>query len=120
MVADFIHNDFVDELSATFAKFGVKPLTDFDPCDPYRLRNPKLYRHDRGAKTTAAIAHHHNRLLHALDFLRTPVKFAAARHYHSQFLITLEELKAALSGKTPLTPPTTTAKIVPFQYWKRY
>lgn len=93
VIALLIHNDYADELTVTFAKYGVAPCENFDPCNEKTLRDLKYTNLTVDERQSKAIVHHHDRLTKALDFIQEPVKFSVVCYFAQQGWITVEELK---------------------------
>ncbi|KAG1512430.1 hypothetical protein G6F53_005185 [Rhizopus delemar] len=84
IVALLIHNDYEDELRQQLQRFKVTIKEDFNPCDPQVLRDPKYADRTPAEREDLAFMHHCNRIERALQYIRTPVKFAVARYFYSK------------------------------------
>ncbi|KAI8368218.1 uncharacterized protein BYT42DRAFT_504111 [Radiomyces spectabilis] len=111
VVALLIHNDYHDTLVASFARHNINPLKDFNPRDPSHLRDPKFVGLSLEDRQREANQIHLQRLEHALQFIREPVKFAVARSFHSQQWIDDDMLRFFLQSRTQ---PTNTGLTNPF------
>ena len=93
------HNDYVADMISVFDTHGITRLTNYDPCDPKHLQDPKLKDLTPEERTAKAISIQHNRILNAIDFIRTPVKLAVAYDFHQKQLLSEEELQRARKGE---------------------
>lgn len=81
LVALLIHNDYEVELRSQLKKFKIPIQDDYDPLDPSNLRDPEYDDWDEANRTTAARGLFLCRILHALDYLKGPVKHAVANFF---------------------------------------
>ncbi|EIE89350.1 hypothetical protein RO3G_14061 [Rhizopus delemar RA 99-880] len=84
IVALLIHNDYEDEIRQQLQRFKVTIKEDFNPCNPQVLRDPKYADRTPAEREDLAFMHHCNRIERALQYIRTPVKFAVARYFYSK------------------------------------
>ncbi|KAL4215033.1 hypothetical protein AB4K20DRAFT_1791862, partial [Rhizopus microsporus] len=80
-VALLIHNDYEDELRLQLKKFKILTQADYDPLDSSNLRNPNYDDWDKASRTTVARGLFLCRILHALDYLKGPVKQSVASFF---------------------------------------
>ncbi|KAI8326659.1 hypothetical protein EDC96DRAFT_453909, partial [Choanephora cucurbitarum] len=90
VVALLVHNDYVSELTAVFAKAGVKPILDFDPLDPKHLDDPRVSSLSASDTADKARLVHQGRLLRALKYIRSPACNAVAADFCARGWITDE------------------------------
>ncbi|KAG1169345.1 hypothetical protein G6F36_012086 [Rhizopus arrhizus] len=100
IVALLIHNDYEDELRQQLQRFKVTIKEDFNPCDPQVLRDPKYADRTPAEREDLAFMHHCNRIERALQYIRTPVKFAVARYFYSKGWISKQLLQETLLTRT--------------------
>ncbi|KAG1447746.1 hypothetical protein G6F55_010966 [Rhizopus delemar] len=100
IVALLIHNDYEDELRQQLQRFKVTIKEDFNPCDPQVLRDPKYADRTPAERKDLAFMHHCNRIERALQYIRTPVKFAVARYFYSKGWISKQLLQETLPTRT--------------------
>ncbi|EIE76663.1 hypothetical protein RO3G_01367 [Rhizopus delemar RA 99-880] len=100
IVALLIHNDYKDELRQQLQRFKVTIKEDFNPCDPQVLRDPKYADRTPAEREDLAFMHHCNRIERALQYIRTPVKFAVARYFYSKGWISKQLLQETLPTRT--------------------
>ncbi|KAG2221864.1 hypothetical protein INT45_003578 [Circinella minor] len=96
VAALLIHNDYAQSLTEILEKEGIQIKKEFDPLDPSILRVQKLANLTDEERFEKVQELHHNNLLKALQFIRTPVKFAVARNFYKNSWITAEELASFL------------------------
>ncbi|KAJ8652486.1 hypothetical protein O0I10_011884 [Lichtheimia ornata] len=105
VLAVLTHNDYVAELKQLMAEQGIYPMDKFSPDDPTRLRDPKYKDLDNAQRQTIATNLYKQRLRKALTIIRIPVRYAVARSFYRQELITEDKLNEIL-GKKDTPPPT--------------
>ncbi|CAO3599408.1 unnamed protein product [Absidia cylindrospora] len=93
------HNDFVTELITRLTKAGIHTIDDFDPTSHQHLRDPKYIDKPNDERTEIATSLHNQRMIHSVDFIRAPVKFAVARSFAKAGWITQELLSIPI-GRT--------------------
>ncbi|KAG1052341.1 hypothetical protein G6F43_005514 [Rhizopus delemar] len=84
IVALLIHNDYEDELRQQLQRFKVTIKEYFNPCDPQVLRESKYADRTPAEREDLVFMHHCNRIERALQYTRSPVKFAVARYFYSK------------------------------------
>ncbi|KAI7853449.1 hypothetical protein BDC45DRAFT_424811, partial [Circinella umbellata] len=82
VAALLIHNDYSQSLTEILEKEGIQVKKEFDPLDPSILRDQKLADLSDEERFEKVQELHHKNLLKALQFIRTPVKFAVARNFY--------------------------------------
>ena len=92
VVALLVHNDYVSELTAVFAKAGVMPLVDFNPLDPKHLDDPRLSSLSASDAAGKACLVHQGRLLCTLQYIRSPACNAVAADFCARGWIADEQL----------------------------
>ncbi|CEG70487.1 hypothetical protein RMATCC62417_06376 [Rhizopus microsporus] len=81
LVALLIHNDYEDELRLQLKKFKIPIQDDYDPLDPLNLRNPDYDDLNEVNRTIATRGLFLCRILHALGYLKGPVKQSVASFF---------------------------------------
>lgn len=111
VVAILVHNDFASTAIEILAKNTIRPLAEFDPTDPARIRDPKFDHLTVEERQQKALDLHQNRLLLGISRIREPVRLAVIRHFTSQNWVTkaqVDTFLADLNQPSPNTTPTTT------------
>lgn len=86
VIALLFHNEYVEEARNLLRKAVV--LSDFNPISPSILRDPKHQDLSDADKLLTVQEIHHNRLLRALNRIRSPINLAVARSFLQQEWIT--------------------------------
>ncbi|KAI8977563.1 hypothetical protein BDF20DRAFT_942451, partial [Mycotypha africana] len=84
VVAFLVHNDYAQELTDQLQQFKISIKHDFDPNDGSILMDPKYEQKTPAERNDLAREHHTARLVRALNFIRTPVKYAVATYFLKQ------------------------------------
>ncbi|KAI8983139.1 hypothetical protein BDB01DRAFT_850960 [Pilobolus umbonatus] len=97
VVGLLIHNDYVTDLTNIFIKFGITPLTDFNPLSHSTIRDPKLGTLSEAERADKATDIHQNRLTHIIQRVTTlPRQLALARAFHTNKWITDSQYEGVL------------------------
>ncbi|KAG0167712.1 hypothetical protein DFQ29_000301 [Apophysomyces sp. BC1021] len=94
IMAPLIHNDFVEELQQSLAKFGITHITEFDTLDPVNLKDPKYDDLTQDERVHKAHEHHRLRLYKSIENLWPPVKSSVVRAFAEENWLPEEALQA--------------------------
>ncbi|ORE02295.1 hypothetical protein BCV72DRAFT_318708 [Rhizopus microsporus var. microsporus] len=91
VVALLIHKDYEVGFRSQLKKFKIPVQDDYDPLDPSNLRDPDYNGWNEANRTRAACGLFLCRILHALDYLKDPVKQAVANFFANKGYIDSSE-----------------------------